>query len=189
MTDFTIDLEECLRELRNGGVILYPTDTIWGLGCDATNEKAVKKLMELKGKPPSKGLVILAATERDILQHTAAADLAVFDYLKTTQKPTTVIYEHGLGLADDVLSADGSIAIRLVGDEFCRHLVKRLQKPIVSTSANIHGEPSPQNFSEISHQIIRSVNYVVKYRQDDHSPKKASALVKWHNGNVQIIRA
>lgn len=188
MTDFTNDLEQCLRELRNGGVILYPTDTIWGLGCDATNEQAVQKLMKLKGKPPFKGMVVLAASERDILQYTASPDLSVFDYLETVAKPTTVIYEHGMGVADDVLNENGSLAIRIVADEFCKHLVKRLQKPIVSTSANMHGQPSPQNFGDISNEIIASVNYVVQYRQNDTIEKTASSLIKWVNGKVQIIR-
>ncbi len=149
MTDYTPDLENSLKVLAEGGIILYPTDTVWGIGCDATNEQAVQKLLALKGKPQQKGLIILLGSERDVLQYVANPDLAVFDYLETLSKPTTVIYDKGLGVADDVLNADGSIAIRLVNDDFCRHLVKRFRKPVVSTSANFHGEPSPQDFNSI----------------------------------------
>lgn len=188
MTDFTADIEKCLEVLHNGGVILYPTDTIWGLGCDATNSEAVRKLIELKGKPLHKGLIVLLASERDVLQYTANPDLAVFDYLNNTNKPTTVIYEHGLGVADEVLNEDGSIAIRLVKEDFCRHLLKRFKRPVVSTSANLHGQPSPQQFSNISPQIKNGVTYVVKFRQNEEFSNTASSIIKWENGSCLIIR-
>lgn len=189
MTDFTADIEQCLEVLHKGGVILYPTDTIWGLGCDATSNEAVQKLIELKGKPSHKGLIVLLASERDVLQYTANPDLAVFDYLKATNKPTTVIYEQGLGVADDVLNEDGSIAIRLVKEDFCRHLLKRFKKPVVSTSANLHGQPSPQNFTGISLKLKNGVDYVVKFRQSEEFPQTASSIIKWKNGSCLIIRA
>lgn len=188
MTDFTEDIEQCLEVLRSGGLILYPTDTVWGLGCDATNTEAVDKLIKLKGKPLHKGLIVILASERDVLQYTANPDLAVFDYLKTTSKPTTVIYEHGLGVSDAVLNEDGSIAIRLVEEEFCRHLLKRFKKPIVSTSANLHGQASPQNFSNISDEIKNGVDYVVKYRQHSNVTNEASSIIQWKNGNCLILR-
>ncbi|MCW3081850.1 L-threonylcarbamoyladenylate synthase [Segetibacter sp.] len=188
MTDFIEDIEEALKVLDAGGVILYPTDTIWGLGCDATNKEAVEKLMQLKGKPLHKGLIVLLASERDVLQYTATPDLEVFDYLTSTSKPTTVIYEYGLGVADEVLNEDGSIAIRLVKEDFCRHLVKRLKKPLVSTSANFHGQPSPKSFNSIAPDIKSGVGYVVKYRQNEEFSLSASAIVKWKNGKCLIIR-
>lgn len=189
MTDFTTDLEKCLEVLAAGGTILYPTDTVWGLGCDATNPEAVDNLARLKGKPDQKGLIVLLATERDVLQYVAAPDLAVFDYLKTLTKPTTVIYEHGLGVADNVLNLDGSIAIRLVSDEFCRHLVKRFRKPIVSTSANFHGEPSPEDFLNINSRLKATVNYVVGYRRHDENRASSSSIIKWNSdGSVTVIR-
>jgi len=188
MTDFTNDIEQCLLVLQKGGVILYPTDTIWGLGCDATNANAVDKLIRLKGKPSQKGLIVLLTSERDVLQYTANPDLEVFDYLNTVSKPTTVIYEHGLGVAENVLNEDGSIAIRLVKEDFCRHLVKRLKKPLVSTSANLHGQPSPQNFSQVSNEIKSGADYVVNFRQDEEMSAKASSLVQWKNGKCLIIR-
>ncbi|GEO08529.1 L-threonylcarbamoyladenylate synthase [Segetibacter aerophilus] len=188
MTDFSEDIEEALKILHVGGVILYPTDTIWGLGCDATNSKAVQRLIQLKGKPQQKGLIVLLASERDVLQYTANPDLQVFDHLATTTKPTTVIYEHGLGVAEEVLNEDGSIAIRLVKEDFCRHLLKRFKKPIVSTSANIHGQPSPQSFNHISAEIKSGVGYVVKYRQSEEFNASASAIIKWKNGKCLTIR-
>ena len=188
MNVFSADLEQCLKVLSAGGLILYPTDTLWGLGCDATNASAVRKLMDLKGKPPQKGLIVLLASERDVLQYVANPDLEVFNYLEHLHKPTTVIYEQGLGVADEVLSSDGSIAIRLVKEDFCRHLLKRFKKPIVSTSANIHGQPSPQNFSSISDQIKIGVDYVVEFRQNEEFPQIASSIVRWVGGNCIIIR-
>jgi len=188
MIDFSNDIENCLEVLRNGGIILYPTDTIWGIGCDATNETAVEKIIELKQRPALKSFVVLVATERDILQYTASPDLAVFDYLEQSAKPTTVIYEHALGLAENVLAHDGSVAMRICKDEFCRHLLKRFRKPIVSTSANISGEPSPALFTEINDAIIKGVDYVVKYRQDDASRAAPSSIIKWKNGEPVVIR-
>ncbi|MDQ6813083.1 MAG: Sua5/YciO/YrdC/YwlC family protein [Bacteroidota bacterium] len=189
MTEFTADITEALTVLNRGGVILYPTDTVWGLGCDATNSKAVEKLTTLKGKPPHRGLIVILASERDVLQYTANPDFAVFDYLNTAAKPTTVIYEHGLGVADEVLNEDGSIAIRLVKEDFCRHLLKRFRKPVVSTSANRHGQPTPQNFVDVSDEIKFGVDYVVNYRQNDTLPHIASSIIQWKNGNCLIIRA
>jgi len=188
MSDFLHDVEACLEVLHRGGVILYPTDTIWGLGCDATNQEAVQKLISLKGKPLNKGLIVLLASERDILQYVANPDMEIFDYLATTKKPTTVIYEHGLDVADDVLNEDGSIAIRLVAEDFCRHLIKRFKKPVVSTSANLHGQPSPQNFTHVSTAIKSGVDCIVKYRQDELILNTASSIVKWRNGKALIIR-
>ena len=188
MTDFSYDIEQCIEVLHKGGVILYPTDTIWGLGCDATNTSAVLKLMHIKGKPASKGLIVLLASERDILQYVAAPDPEVFNYLENITNPTTVIYEHGLNVADEVLNEDGSIAIRLVKEDFCRHLIKRFKKPIVSTSANLHGKPSPHTFKSISTEVKSTVNYVVNFRQNEEIVNSASSIIKWKNGQVRTIR-
>lgn len=185
---FEKDIVNALQVLKNGGILLYPTDTIWGIGCDATNTEAVEKIMQLKQRPQQKSFVVLAASERDILQYTASPDLSVFDYLQTVTKPTTVIYEHALGLAENVCNSDGSIAIRICNNEFCRHLIKRFRKPIVSTSANISGEPSPGNFAQISPIIKQGVDYIVQYKQDDNSLHAASALIRWRNGKAEVIR-
>lgn len=188
INDFVNDIEECLKALHEGEVILYPTDTIWGLGCDATNASAVQKLINLKGKDEGKGLIVLLASEREVLHYAASPDLAVFDYLASTAKPTTVIYSGGLNVASQVLNNNGSIAIRLVKDEFCSHLLKRFKKPIVSTSANLHGQPSPQNFSQVLPQLKSAVKYVVKFRQQDEYLSTASSIIAWTNGEVQVIR-
>ena len=185
---FEQDIDECLSVLKRGGIILYPTDTIWGIGCDATNEEAVNKIIALKQRPQQKSFVVLVTTEKDILQYTASPDLAVFDYLQTVTKPTTVIYNHALGLAQNVINEDGSVAIRICNEEFCRHLIRRFRKPIVSTSANLSGEPSPQNYALVSPAIKNGVDYVVNYRQDDNELRTASALIRWDSGRAQIIR-
>lgn len=185
---FDNDIDNCLEVLRSGGIILYPTDTIWGIGCDATNETAVEKIIALKQRPSSKSFVVLVAAERDVLQHVAAPDLAVFDYIDQIQKPVTVIYEHALGLAENVLANDGSVALRICKDEFCKHLIKRFRKPIVSTSANVSGEPAPAMFAEIGNAIITGVDYVVKHRQDEISKAEPSSIIRWKDGAVEVIR-
>src|SRR6476469_8812958 len=152
-TVFEIEVEHALSVLLQGGVLLYPTDTIWGLGCDATYDAAIKRIYQIKNRDDSKSLIILLAEPRDLLHYVAAPDPAVFDFIETTQRPTTIIFENAINLPEKLIAADGSIAIRIVQDEFCRHLIKRLRKPIVSTSANVSGEPSPKSFNEISDKI------------------------------------
>jgi L-threonylcarbamoyladenylate synthase len=186
--DFSKDIDSCLSTLKSGGLILYPTDTIWGIGCDATNEEAIEKVYAIKERPSGKSLIILVADEREILQYVANPDLRVFDYLEQDERPTTVIYENAIGLAENILSEDGSVAIRIVKDEFCRHLIKRFRKPIVSTSANLSGEPSPSNFQDISDHIRRRVDYIVKYRQDDNKLKTSSTIIEWKDGKPNILR-
>lgn len=185
--DFTQDVEKGLKVLQSGGLILYPTDTIWGIGCDATNTAAVQKIYDLKKRPETKSMIVLLADEKDLLQYVAHPDLQVFDYLQTVQKPTTVIYDGAIGLADNLVSADGSIAIRLVRDTFCRHLVKRLRRPLVSTSANLSGETAPAFFDEISADIKHGVDYIVQYRQNDRIPREASSIIKWVNGKEPVV--
>ena len=186
--EFEKDIENCLEVLRKGGLILYPTDTVWGIGCDATNENAVAKIYKLKKRNDEKAMIVLVADERDIMQYVAAPDLSLFDYLETTTKPTTVIYEGALGFADNLVAPDGSIAIRICKDEFCRHLLKRFRKPIVSTSANISGMPAPKTFQEIGDEIKNGVDYIVNHRQQDNVHAQPSSLIRWDNGRVTILR-
>jgi L-threonylcarbamoyladenylate synthase len=187
--DFQVDVEHCVDVLRKGGLILYPTDTIWGIGCDATNDKAVQRIFVLKKRAEAKTMIVLLADERDILKYTTQPDLRVFDFLKTVQKPTTIIYEGAVGLATNVINVDGTAAIRLVKEPFCKNLIKRFRKPVVSTSANISGEPSPKFFTDINEEIKSSVDYVVHYRQDDHTIQEPSAIVKWKkDGTAEFIR-
>jgi L-threonylcarbamoyladenylate synthase len=188
MNAFDSDIEPCLKVLQEGGIILYPTDTIWGLGCDATNAAAVQKIFTLKQREESKSLIVLVADERDVLQYVAAPDMAVFDYLQTQERPTTVIYPGAIGLAENLVAADGSVGIRICHDPFCRHLIRRLRRPLVSTSANISGSPSPTHFASVEEVIKKGVDYVVNYRQNDTSPARASSIIAWDNGQIRVIR-
>ena len=188
MKVFEKDIEKCLETLKAGGLILYPTDTVWGIGCDATNGGAVEKIYKLKRRSDEKAMIVLVADERDIMQHVAAPDLSLFDYLDKTAKPTTVVYEGALGFADSIVAKDGSIAIRICKDEFCRQLIKRFRKPIVSTSANISGMTAPNFFKEISDEIKNGVDHVVEYKQQDETSAQPSSLIKWNNGHVTILR-
>ncbi len=190
MNDFDTDIEHCLQVLEQGGLILYPTDTVWGIGCDATNAAAVRKVFALKARPDTRSLIVLVADERDILKYVASPDMAVFDYLNSVNKPTTVIYEGAISLADNLVAADGSIAIRIVKDTFCRHLIKRFRKPLVSTSANLSGEATPQKFADILPPIRQGVDYVVSYRQDDEQEYTPSSIIKWNrDGSITTLRS
>ena len=183
------DIEGCLKVLNEGGLILYPTDTIWGIGCDPTNAEAIEKVFALKQRSDRKAMIVLVADERDVLQYVANPDLRVFDYLNQISKPTTVIYEGAIGLARNLTADDGTVAIRICFDIFCRQLIKRFRKPLVSTSANISGKPASKTFAEIPKQIIKGVDYVVQYRQDDTAAAAASSIIKWNkDGTVTIIR-
>ena len=186
---FEEDISAAMPVLRNGGLILYPTDTIWGIGCDATDEAAVQKVFALKKRSESKSLVVLLADARDLLHYVANPRPDMADMIAGFTRPTTVIYEGALGLAPNVISEDGSIAIRIVKDDFCRHLIKRLRKPLVSTSANISGAPSPARFSEVSEAIRNGVDYVVKYRQEEAAASTASRIIRVQkDGSIAIIR-
>ena len=186
---FNTDIEACLRVLESGGLILYPTDTIWGIGCDATNEAAVAKIFALKKRIETKALIVLIADERSLLQYVASPHIEVFDYIQGVSKPTTIIYENAIGLAGNLLAEDGSVGIRICADEFCKHLIKRFRKPIVSTSANVSGFPPPKVFSDIDIAVKEGVDYMVHYRQDDTIPVEPSAVVKCNkDGSFTILR-
>lgn len=185
---FEKDIKICIQNLAAGGIILYPTDTVWGIGCDATNHAAINRLCELKQKSQKNGLIVLVGSDRDLLQYVAAPDPLVFDFLDAIKFPTTIIYEGGIGLAENLLNEDGSIAIRVVNDEFCKHLVKRFGKPITSTSANFSGRPTPTAFSEIDPDLFGKVDYVVESFRNRPS-SKPSALLKWKTGaDPMVIR-
>lgn len=186
--EFEHDILNCLEVLRGGGLILYPTDTVWGIGCDATNAAAVKKVYDLKKRGDEKSMIVLVADEKEILKYTANPDLKVFDYLKSVRKPTTVVYQGAIGLADNLINKDGSVAIRICQEEFCKNLIKRFRKPIVSTSANISRQTFPKNFSGISEEIKAGVDYIVQYRQTDSKVGEPSAVIKWEKGNATILR-
>jgi L-threonylcarbamoyladenylate synthase len=189
MVDFEKDIEQCLQVLKTGGLILYPTDTIWGIGCDATNAEAVEKIYKLKKRSDEKAMIVLVADEKDVLNHVAAPDLQVFDHLQHTKKPTAVIYEGAIGLADNLVAKDGTVAIRICHDEFCRNLLKRFRKPIVSTSANISGAQVARIFDEVTDEIKNAVDHIVKYRQEDTVISEPSSVIRWNkDGSITLLR-
>ena len=188
MQSFLQDIDKCVKHPDRGDLILYPTDTIWGLGCDATNEKAIEKIYQLKKRSDEKAMIVLVAEEKEVVKYVRSVDRSLFDHLKKIDKPTTVIYNNAIGLADNLIAKDGSIAIRICKEDFCSTLIKKFGKPIVSTSANISGSLSPKNFAEISDEIKNGVDYIVQYKQDDPVPSHPSTIIRWQNGNVEIIR-
>lgn len=183
------DIKECLIALKNGGVILYPTDTIWGLGCDATNPAAVEKIFRIKSRNEGKSLIILVDGEQMMERYAKDIPEITFELTSVSDSPLTIILPAGKNLAEGVCSNDGSVGMRICHDDFCRELIGRFRKPIVSTSANLSQKPSPENFDEIHNSIIDAVDYVVKYRQDDRRKNSASPIIKLEqNGTIKIIR-
>ncbi len=187
MVDLEFDIKNCVSAIQKGGVILYPTDTIWGLGCNALDEAAVDKIFAVKHRPSHKSVIVLLADARDILQFVAAPHPNIIEIVNGFEVPTTVIFDHALDFPPNVVSADGSIGIRVTTDPFCKALIKRLKYPIVSTSANISGQPSPAIFAEVSREIKENVDYVVKYRQTDNELKSPSRIVKINDDGELII--
>jgi len=189
MVDYEVDIKRCIEILQAGGVIVYPTDTVWGIGCDATNEAAVEKIFALKERPAQKSMIVLLADARDILQYVAAPPPDIIAIAEGFDEPTTVIYNHPLGLAENAIADDDSIGIRVTTDAFCKALIKRFRRPVISTSANKSGEPTPNIFKEISAGILEGADYVVNYRQDDETPKASSRIVKMDDdGNLTFLR-
>lgn len=184
---FEAEVEAALGALRRGGVILYPTDTVPGLGCDATDEAAVSRIYGIKQRPDSKSLIILVADERDVLQYTAAPDPEIFPFLEGEERPTTVIYEGAIGLAPNAIAADGSIAIRITRDPFCRHLIRRLRRPLVSTSANPSGAPTPGRLSEVDPAIRAAVDHTVEL-PEPAATRPPSQILRWVDGAPVWIR-
>ena len=183
------DIKESLNTLRQGGIILYPTDTIWGLGCDPTNSVAVEKIFKIKSRVESKGLIILVDGLSMIERYVKDIPEIVYELADVSDTPLTIIYPKGKNLAAGVCSEDESIAIRICHDEFCMELINRFRKPIVSTSANLSGKPSPVNFDEIERTIIEKADFVVNYRQNDRSKSNASPVIKVNeDGPIKIIR-
>lgn len=186
---FEEDIKESLNTLRQGGIILYPTDTIWGLGCDPTNEAAVNRIFKIKSRADNKSLIILVDSLPMIDRYVTDIPEIVYELAEVSEAPLTIIYPKGKNLAPGVCSADGSVAIRVCRDEFCRELINRFRKPIVSTSANLSGSDSPGNFSEVEKSLADNVDFIVKYRQNDRSKGLASQVIKVNSdGTIKIIR-
>jgi len=186
---FFDDIESCVDTLNKGGTILYPTDTVWGIGCDAGNEKAVEKIFAVKKRNEEKSMIILVADENDILNYTDDPTPVIFDYIKGVHRPTTVIYDGARNVAKNLINKDGSIGIRIVNDPFCKKLIQRFGRAIVSTSSNISGYPPPSFFEDIDIEIKNGVDYIVQHRQDDLTPATPSAVIKLQaDGKIRVIR-
>jgi L-threonylcarbamoyladenylate synthase len=186
---FDEDIKDSLISLRKGGIILYPTDTIWGLGCDATNPAAVEKIFKIKSRSENKSLLILVNGEQMLERYVKDIPEIAYELTGVSDGPLTIIYPAGRNLAPGVCSEDGSVGIRICRDEFCSGLISRFRKPVVTTSANFSGKPSPENFSDIEKSVIDSVDYVVRYRQNDRQINSASPVIKVElNGTIKIIR-
>lgn len=187
--DFSDDITKSLDILTQGGIILYPTDTIWGLGCDATNEKAVARLYRLKKREDTRNMLILVENQNFILQYVREVPDIAWELIEASDKPLTIIYPGAKNLAANLIAEDGSVGIRMVNDSFCSELIKRFRKPLVSTSANISRKPSPSGFPDIDDKIKNAVDYIVRWRQDDTENKSASSIIKLDtNGRFNIIR-
>ncbi|MEG1838356.1 MAG: L-threonylcarbamoyladenylate synthase [Bacteroidaceae bacterium] len=183
------DIKKACQVMKDGGVILYPTDTIWGLGCDATNEEAVKRVYEIKQRIDSKALLVLVDSEAKVEFYVSEVPLVAWDLIEVADKPLTLIYENARNLAPNLLAEDGSVGIRITNEEFSKQLCFRFRKAIVSTSANVSGQPSPANFGEVSEEIKSLVDYVVEYRQEDMSRPKPSSIIKiGKGGTIKVIR-
>lgn len=175
--------------MREGGVILYPTDTIWGIGCDATNEDAVRRVYEIKQRQDSKAMLVLVDSSVKVDFYVRDVPEVAWDLIDLADKPLTIIYSGARNLAANLLAEDGSVGIRVTNEDFSKRLCQQFRKAIVSTSANISGQPSPKNFCEISEEVKSAVDYIVGYRQEEMSNPKPSSIIKLDKGGViKIIR-
>jgi len=183
------DLKKAVEVLRQGGVILYPTDTVWGLGCDATNPEAVKRIFGIKQREDVKSMLVLIENPNMLNSYVREVPEIAWQLIEVADKPLTIIYPGAKNLAPNLIASDGSIGIRVTTESFSEHLIQQFRRPIVSTSANLSGKPTPQNFDEIGEGIKSAVDYVVRYRQDDGSKNSPSSILKLGiGGEIQIIR-
>ncbi|MCQ2174680.1 MAG: threonylcarbamoyl-AMP synthase [Bacteroidales bacterium] len=188
--DCTEIVKRALEVLKEGGVILYPTDTVWGIGCDATNEEAVRKVFEIKKRADSKSLVLLASDLDMVARFVREIPSIAIDLVEVNDRPMTIIYPQGQMLAPSTMAQDGSVGIRIPMSDFCRELVRKLRKPLVSTSANISGEPTPENFAGIPDKIKSAVDYIVPGELESESTGRPSQILKVGlKGEIEIIRA
>jgi L-threonylcarbamoyladenylate synthase len=183
------DLQKALEVLKSGGIILYPTDTVWGLGCDATNAAAVKKIHDLKKRPATKQMLVLVDAPSRLTNYIQEVPALAWEIIDLTTKPLTIVYSGAKNLPESLITNKGSVAIRVTNELFSQTLCSRLKKPIVSTSANYNSKPTPRNFSEIDESIVKAVDYVVQYRQDDANIHSPSGIIELGiHGEIKVIR-
>lgn len=186
---FKDDLRQSVDVMRRGGVILYPTDTVWGIGCDATNAEAVERVYQIKRRSDSKALIVLVDSEAKVESYVSEVPPVAWDVMALNTRPTTVIFDGARNLAPNLLADDGSVGLRITSEAFSKELCRRMGCAVVSTSANISGEPAPQNFDEISDEIRSAVDYVVSYRRNDRTKAAPSTIIRLGaHGEVKIIR-
>ena len=188
MGDFTEELNNALTVLKRGGIILYPTDTVWGIGCDAANADAIDKIYALKRRSEEKALVCLVSDFKMLNQFVEEVPEVAYDILKYAAKPTTIIYDKPIRVAENLVGEDNTLGIRVTKDDFCQKLIRKLKRPLVSTSANLSGKPTPGTFSEISKEILEGVDYVVNLQQAMKTPKPSAIIKLSNDGKVQVIR-
>ena len=188
MKDILSEVNQCFDILTKGGLILYPTDTVWGIGCDATNEEAVEKIYTLKKRSNTKTMICLVANDFMLEQHVNKVPELAYDIIDLSIKPTTIVYESPKGIAKNLIAQDNTLAIRVATDQFCQYLIKKFKKPIVSTSANIAGEPTPNSFKEIHDEILKGVDYIVNLDRDKIKSTPSSIIMLGNDGTVKVIR-
>ena len=189
MHTFQNDIEESLVVLNQGGVILYPTDTVWGIGCDATNCTAIERVFVIKRRNEARSMLTLVDTPKMLAEYVTEIPDIAFQLNAESVKPLSIIYPGAKNLASNLVADDGSVGVRIVRDDFCRQLISQFGKPVVSTSANISGEPTPAIFGEISKAIRKTVDYVVRWRQDDRQQAAASSIIKLNpDGSYIVLR-
>ena len=182
------EIENTLATLKRGGLILYPTDTVWGIGCDATNADAIDKIYALKKRAESKSMICLVHDFKMLNQFVEEIPEVAYDILKYAAKPTTIIYDDPIRIATNIIASDNSLAFRVVKDQFCEKLLRKFRKPIVSTSANISGKATPLSFAEISDEIKNGVDYVVNFNQKEKRGTPSAIIKLTLDGMVKVIR-
>ncbi|WP_313100440.1 L-threonylcarbamoyladenylate synthase [Epilithonimonas sp.] len=183
-----MDFTKALEILQSGRTILYPTDTIWGIGCDATNPEAIKKIFDIKKREQNKSLIILVESEKRLQDLVDVPEMA-WQIIDLSEKPVTIVYENPKNLPKELLAEDGSIGIRIVKNDYCKKLISKLNKPLVSTSANLSGQKSPMKFSDISEEIKNAVDYIVEDNHNKVSEFSGSSVIKvWNNNQIKILR-
>ncbi|MDR0420536.1 MAG: threonylcarbamoyl-AMP synthase [Prevotellaceae bacterium] len=184
-----IEINRTVKALKNGKIILYPTDTVWGIGCDATNAEAVEKIYKLKHRCNNKSMIILVDTVERIARHVKRIPKIAHDFIELSEMPVTIIYPRAKNLAENLIAEDGTIAVRIVNHEFCRKLISVFDCPIVSTSANITGINPPMSFDEISPDVINNVDFIVNREYEETPTKKPSAIIRLGFKNeIEVLR-
>ena len=186
--DINDEIQKSIDILNKGGLLLYPTDTVWGIGCDATNEEAVKKVYKLKRREDSKALICLVSDTRMLQRYVYDVPEVAYDIIEYSTRPTTIIYDKPINMAKNLIAKDDTVGIRVASDEFCQKLIRKFKRPLVSTSANLSGTPTPKSFREIGSEILKGVDYVVNLQLEKSNSQPSSIIKIGNNAVVKIIR-